>query len=583
MLSRIPWLPIAAGLSLATGIAVPAAVEKPLTEGDWVQVKGQFRGSILQVDEIERRDEHAFSVKGPITHFDAATNELQFGNLTLRLDERTRIQGLDGADADASRLVAGTRVKVSLREESGGFRVRRIRLLADSSSGRIRLEGPVRHLSNRENETYMFVLGVEVRTDSKTSWSKIARPRYAIDDEDVRPGRGIRVGKMGRLSGEIRLDFKGEDNFNLADILPGDLHTGRLRGRFEWIPPATRSVSAMLEIKFEEEREITDEADDFTDHSDLTLGRAYVMFHGLIGKHGSLQVGRSRLDDRRDWLFNRNVDALRMFFDWSRWQIEFTVGEEFVDPVPRHRDVFNTYAAATFYPGRKHTLTAYVLDRDDRLVVNGTPRDFSPRHFGLRASGETKVWEYWLDAAIARGRDRGVPLRGSAVDAGVTWIAPFAFEPSVTIGYAMGSGDDDPSDGVSRTFRQTGMHLNNGKFNGVSSFRYYGELMRPELANLHVETLGVGLRPRNKTSLDLIFHRYRLDEPASQLVDAAMDDRTLNLIDLDIGTEWDFVFGYEQWVHWELELDLGYFTPGDAFLGPTDPATTLRFKLKYIF
>jgi len=43
------------------------------------------------------------------------------------------------------------------------------------------------------------------------------------------------------------------------------------------------------------------------------------------------------------------------------------------------------------------------------------------------------------------------------------------------------------------------------------------------------------------------------------------------------------VFGYEEWVHWELELDLGYFTPGDAFLGPTDFAAALRFKLKYIF
>lgn len=107
--------------------------------------------------------------------------------------------------------------------------------------------------------------------------------------------------------------------------------------------------------------------------------------------------------------------------------------------------------------------------------------------------------------------------------------------------------------------------------------------MRPELANLHVETFGVGLRPRAKASLDLVFHRYRLDKPASELIDAAMDDRTLNLIDLDIGTEWDLVFGYEEWVHWEIELDLAYFLPGDAFLGPTDPATAVRFKLKYIF
>lgn len=581
MLSRIPRFGAAVVIALTVGVAT--AAEMPLIEGDWVQVKGQFRGSVFQIDEIERRDEREFSVKGPIAGFNPDTRELRFGTLALRLDPRTRIMDFDGNDIDVNRLTAGTRVKVSLREEGAGFRVRRVRLLVDSKSHRIRLEGRVRQLSNRENETYLFILGVEALSDSRTAWSRIAKPRYAIDDEDVRPTRGVGLGKMGRLSGEIRLDFIGEDNFNLADVLPGDLQTGRLRGRFEWIPHATRSVSAMLQIKAEEEREITDEADEFSDRSRLTLGRAYVMLHGLIGKHGSLQAGRSRFDDRRDWSFNRDIDALRLFFDWSRWQVQLAVGEELVDPARRHRDVLNTYAAASFYPGGEHKLTAYVLDRDDRFVVNGTPRDFSPRHFGVRAFGETKIWEYWLDAAIARGRDRGVPMRGSAVDAGVTWIAPVALEPSITLGYAMGSGDDDPSDGVSKTFRQTGLHLNNGKFNGVSSFRYYGELMRPELANLHVETLGVGLRPREKTSLDVIFHRYRLDEPASQLIEAAMEDRTLNLIDRDVGTEWDIVFGYEEWLHWELELDIGYFVPGDAFLGPADSAASLRFKSKYIF
>jgi len=581
MLTRFALLRITLGLLLASVAAAAAA--KPLTQGDWVQIKGQFRGSVFQIDEIERLDSRELTVKGAITKFDAATGELHFGNLTLALDTRTRVQGLDGEDFDPGQLTQGTRLKVSLREESGGLRVRRVRVLADSASSRLRFEGPVDRISNRENETYLFVLGVESRADSKTSWSNITHPRYAIDDEDVRPSRGIRLGKMGRLSGELRVDYKREDNFDLADVLAGDVHTGRWRGRLEWIPPATRSVSGMLQIKAEEEREITDEADDFTDRSRLTLGQAYVMLHGLIGSRGSLQVGRSRFDDRRDWTFNRDIDAARLFFDWSRWQVQLAVGEELVDPVDRHVDVSNLYADVSFYPWRKHTLTAYFLDRNDRRIINGNPRDFSPRHFGLRAFGEAKSWEYWLDVAIARGQDRGVPMRGSAADVGVTWIAPVSLEPSLTVGYAMGSGDDDPGDGVSHTFRQTGLHLNNGKFNGVSSFRYYGELMRPELANLHIETFGVGLRPRTKASLDLVFHRYRLDKPASQLIDAAMDDRTLNLIDLDIGTEWDLVFGYEEWVHWEIELDLAYFLPGDAFLGPTDPATAVRFKLKYIF
>ena len=127
------------------------------------------------------------------------------------------------------------------------------------------------------------------------------------------------------------------------------------------------------------------------------------------------------------------------------------------------------------------------------------------------------------------------------------------------------------------------LQLNNGKFNGVSSFRYYGELLRPELSNLHIETLGLGFRIRRKTSVDAVYHRYRLDQPAAELVDAAFDDRRLNLIDRDVGREWDLIVGFEELEHWEFELNVSLFDPGDAFLGPTDPAVSGRMKVKYVF
>ena len=37
------------------------------------------------------------------------------------------------------------------------------------------------------------------------------------------------------------------------------------------------------------------------------------------------------------------------------------------------------------------------------------------------------------------------------------------------------------------------MQRNRGKFNGVVSFRYYGEVLDPELTNLRILTLGIGL------------------------------------------------------------------------------------------
>jgi alginate production protein len=219
------------------------------------------------------------------------------------------------------------------------------------------------------------------------------------------------------------------------------------------------------------------------------------------------------------------------------------------------------------------------ITRDDRFRLESEQQTI--------VTDGKKIWSYWLEAALARGeinnaQDIPVPQRGESLDVGVTLIAPVSMEPSLTLGYAFGSGDDDQTDGVDYTFHQSGMQLNNGKWNGVSNFRYYGELLRPELANLRVETYGFGLRPRRRTSIDLIYHRYRLDRAAGGLVNAAID-RNTNLLQTDLGSEWDVVIGIEDFRPFEFEIDFGYFQPGGAFPGNNDSATTTRLKMKYVF
>jgi alginate production protein len=185
---------------------------------------------------------------------------------------------------------------------------------------------------------------------------------------------------------------------------------------------------------------------------------------------------------------------------------------------------------------------------------------------------------------VARGRVEGERLSAYGWDAGLTFRLPGRWEPALTVAHAFGSGDDAQGDGVTRTFRQTGLHDDNGKWAGVTSFRFYGEVLDPELANLVIESAGFGVRPRDFMSVELIGHRYRQDEPAAALVDSAAGDRRrLNLIDDDIGQEWDLVVAWEQLVHWEVELNLGVFQPGRAFLGDRDDAWGTSLKLKYVF
>ena len=120
---------------------------------------------------------------------------------------------------------------------------------------------------------------------------------------------------------------------------------------------------------------------------------------------------------------------------------------------------------------------------------------------GVRSVGELlDDLEYWVEAAAVRGADGRRDVRGHGFDTGATWaFEDVAMEPSVTLAFARGSGDRNRRDGVDRDFRQTGLQDNTARFNGVTSFAYYGETLDPELSNLNVFTIGVGLHFRRPT------------------------------------------------------------------------------------
>lgn len=590
ILKKAGYFLLAAGLFAPVGGSFAGRISPKsarLVPGAWLKVKGEFgEGNIFKAREIEISDKRRASIKGPLDSVDVGKGELRFGPLVLRLDTRTRIEDDNGEKLALADFHAGQRAKLSLDLETPGtFRVRRLRLLAASSASR-RIEGPIQIIHGQEGNGVRFtLLGVEVEAGARTEWSGIIPPRNILSDEDFRPGKGIRIGKIGWLTGEVRFDYKDERNRDLTDALDRDVSKQRYRTELELTFPSTRHLSGMAQIKAQDERDVRDQADRFDGQSDLTLGRTYLYLTDVLTSHGSIQVGRSRFEDRRDWLFNHDLDAVRLLFDFHKIRLEASVSEALVSPEEDQDDIINTLFSVNLYPNSDNLLSVYSFNRSDSFTEsNGSERDFSPRYLGFRANGEIgDQLSYWLEAARARGSVDGIDLRGSAFDAGFTWVFSLPWKPSITLGYAVGSGDPDPFDQVDETFFQSGLHRNNGKWNGVTNFRYYGEVLRPDLSNLRIETYGIGLRPRRKTSIDLIFHRYRLDEPSSSLVQSKIENRRLNFVDLDVGEEWDLVIGFEEFKHFEFELDLGTFLPGDAFLGDTDPSIAVRLKTKFVF
>ncbi|MGH8627970.1 MAG: alginate export family protein [Gammaproteobacteria bacterium] len=128
----------------------------------------------------------------------------------------------------------------------------------------------------------------------------------------------------------------------------------------------------------------------------------------------------------------------------------------------------------------------------------------------------------------------------------------------------LGSGDPTPKAGSDRSFRQTGLQANEAGFGGVHRYTHYGILLAPELSNLGILTLGGGVSLLRSSSLDLVYHHYRLVEPATSLRDTRLE-LTLTGEDRDLGNEIDIVLALEEWERFELEFSAAAFRSGRAF------------------
>ena len=154
-------------------------------------------------------------------------------------------------------------------------------------------------------------------------------------------------------------------------------------------------------------------------------------------------------------------------------------------------------------------------------------------------------------------------------------------EPSVTIGYAFGSGDPDLADGVDKNFQQTGLQDNQGKFNGVTKFKYYGELFEPELSNIMIGTTGIGISPFQKSSLDVVYHYYSQVYRANLLRDVGIKKEPSGR-SKDLGHEVDLIFGIKIIRNIQMEIFTAIFIPGKAF-SDTDRAFSQELKAQITF
>ena len=305
----------------------------------------------------------------------------------------------------------------------------------------------------------------------------------------------------------------------------------------------------------------------------LLVEQALVTLRQVIAPF-EINLGRRNYEDERHWVFDGWMDVASLGYRRENVRAEAMVARDVLwslDALSHasKQRIETAYLYADYRGFDNHVLAAYALKRRD---LDG--REGAPLMLALRGSGKpTAAFNWWLEAAALRGHDEnGQRFRAWGLDVGGTYrFADLPFDPNFTLAFAQGSGDGNPDDGVNTQFRQTGQQSNEARYIGLSKFKAYGEVLDPELSNLRVMTLGLGARARPGISIDLVYHRYHLKAPASEIRNWALTAQMNSLAgaaSTDVGQALDLVIGLRGLFDIRrlgLDLRAGLFLPGHAF------------------
>jgi len=441
---------------------------------------------------------------------------------------------------------------------------------------------------NRDDQRAEQPMTIELfgtSVDLGLSWEVAQERRLNFDLDRARQrGRDVR-------DHEVKLDARGQAGSTLTWFLQGVALTERRVALFDGA---------------------------VQDRHSFERGQSWLLFARPGGLPLSAQAGRIALIERRSWWWDEDLDALRLSYtptEPTSWRLESGLAHEVLKPAsgdrgvaPELKGVTRWFGQAGWHWAPEHVLEGFWLlarDRSAQAAVGtrvgaGTedPSDAQLAWLGVRASGETRFepghrLSYRADTAVLRGRETLTPfeetasgqlaagdsstrrVRGHAWDLGVQWRLPGDARPTFSVALAQGSGGTAGA-ALDRNFRQTGLQENKGRVAGVKRIRYYGELLDPELSNLRVATIGLGVRALNNSSAELMLHHYRQAVASARLAGSRLSQDPAGT-NRDIGRELDLLFALREWKHVELTLRLARFRPGGAFAnGKRQPAQSVQ-------
>ncbi len=319
---------------------------------------------------------------------------------------------------------------------------------------------------------------------------------------------------------------------------------------------------------------MVDDSNTQTDRVKLLLDKAHVTYNN---KGFQLRAGRLRFKTTREWMFDDTIDGVRMLFSDGGYTLNAAVfrerafTENLLDSDQSVR-VDHAWLSVDFPGGKGLETSAYLLRQIDRR------RDETVDWLGFDIEGEWEDLDYWAQFATSKTNKRGVQGSGQGLNVGGVYRLLKRPRVFAIAAYALGTGN---ANDVDLGFRQTDMQDNSSKLGGVTRLVYYGEVFDPELGNLGIRSIGLGLRPVRDASIVMLWHQYRQQYALDELRESDLSVEP-NGLSRALGSEVDLVFGYRMRGRLRAELVLGKFFPGTAF-DSRSAARLINFSIRYNF
>lgn len=561
-----------------------------------LEIKGYWdtSGVFVAVDVEQLPQPRRPKLRGPIASLDEEKHIIHMFGRDIEVEDKTEYLNDSKEKTSFGDLKVGAHVEISCKvDDEHNWKARKIRTEGVKKGNKIK--GTVTDLKvDGTPPDTLYISGLPIllidETDVNKPSSHIDRMEKELFGDLSRNSTlgltgGLPVMNRFFVHGEYRQDLVGEREFDLSPNYDSDEYSLQPDVRLGVLGFWSRDIRT--ETQFRLRRRLvmsSDRVDDSYDY-EPQVTRLNLLFMNLLKPGMAVQVGRIDFEEPREWLYDEYLDAIRLYYYGETGWLFEAAAIHSIDPI---KDKYETWtdihAKASWYPDTENMLSAYVLRRLDSDEI----RKREPVWWGLRYSGRIKrAVQPWLDMAIMRGEDKHQSLDAWAIDAGTSVIIQRSvLRPSVTLGYAIGSGDDTGADNVDRRFRQTGYQDNSGLFDGVTNFKYYGTLLDPELSNLKILTLGVGVHPIPEASIDLLYHSYKQDHSDDQLKGDDLIDPPARPSgnSTDIGFGLDLVVGSPKfWNRLSLSWVLSLFYPGEAFEPRQENALLSKLNVRVEF